>query len=234
MNITVILPSWNRPNRLQQSLEALRRNTHDVTIAVALHAGDVESLNVAKSLADSIFVHPNRSFIPFWCRYDPVVQYIPSDWYVIWADDVVAEPGWLEAALSSPEKGMVGMWDGWAVTHFVISHKYLMEHLHGHVPPYYWVWCVDNELIAVANGCGEYKVVSNPICRQYHPCHNNAPDDDTYRLGDKHHREDYQLFLDRSARGVPDEPSRYNWTGYWDASQCEVRQNDVPKEVKIG
>jgi hypothetical protein len=143
----------------------------------------------------------------------------------MWADDVIAPVGWLETAfaVAGDSHGLIGLWDGHAVTHFVMHRDFMFTYLDGHFnAPYYMTWCVDNELLAIAKRANQYNEVRIPVCRQYHPAHGDAPDDNTYRACQRYQATDLAIFYDRQARGFPDEPTKYQLDGYWDAETCEV------------
>lgn len=138
-----------------------------------------------------------------------------GDPIVFAADDLVWEPGWLEAALGELEQfdggwGLVGFNDGhWGAelsTHYLMSRRFIIEILGGVVAwDFYRHSFNDLEVNERAKRAGRYRWCEQAHVRHRHWLFGDRAKDDTDTRTLASHAEAERIYSERAAKGFPND-----------------------------
>lgn len=217
--VAICLPTRGRAEQLAQRMRHLLRQPLpegvELVLALGVERNDRESKRVAYELE-----RDNRSPITIvtierpdgetavqgWNRLYMAVS-ISCHWFVLGADDIIWQPGWLEAALDVAHKTgaqVIGLNDGGHTdmtkyaAHYMADKSFCEEVLNGNlVPPVYQSWWFDREVCEVARTLGVYAPAWQAVAEHTHPDWGNAERDDTYNLAWPLHDVDRAVYLKR-------------------------------------
>ena len=138
-----------------------------------------------------------------------------ADWFVLGADDIRFQDGWLAEALKVAEETgaqVIGLSDGGHTDvdiyapHYMASRQFTEDFNSGYMaPPMYQAWWFDREICEKAQYEGLYAPAPLAVAEHRHPNWDLAPVDETYRLGQQYHEADKQIYKQRRAAGYPAE-----------------------------
>lgn len=208
-DLAVLVPVLRRPHRVRPLLDTFRAATPGTPRVVFICDPDDEPEReaVAEAGGEELVVSGGYA-----TKVNAAVAVTDEPLIFLAADDIHPEPGWLDAANAElqGEIGVVGVNDlisrrpgreGHA-THFLMARWYaVLPTIDGSCGPLceaYTHSFVDDELIATATRRGAYTYAPNAHVRHEHPMNGTADDDDTYRKGRQHFRDDRRLFQRRS------------------------------------
>lgn len=218
-SVSVVIPSRDRPESLLRAVESVLSTSPGVDIVCVLDDGDVESRAILPTL-DAIsvcIVTGEMHTAELWNIGAAFARRMNNaNYFVIGADDVVFQPGWLEAAwnvmVSIGGSGLVGLneGDGSAfgvmATHFMVSLKYAVRGLGGCIMiPSYRHGHTDAEATIRARRDGRLAWAEEARIQHLHPIYGTAPNDKIYEKGAASIPHDEALFLERMAAGFPDD-----------------------------
>jgi hypothetical protein len=200
---------------LSNMLESLKKTTREFSVnVIAVIDEDVESRDIALEFGCFVnFSKTKRGALNCW----NLALQASGDILIAAGDDQIFHEGWLEYALESHNKklvgyGVVGMNDlayngnTQVSTMFLFDRKYCIEHMGGiFAPPMYKYYCVDSEWNEKARMLGRFYWDERSVVEHLHSAHGK-------REHDAHDEEkevagwmeiDNKTFEERKARGFP-------------------------------
>lgn len=200
MNVSVIIPSIRRVGRLLQALDSIS-NVHEIVVVT----DDPETIATCRQLDKPMhIIEAHCNAIEGW---NIGAAHATGDWFVLIGDDCVLLPGWLEAVQTTPNRGFVGLYEGYDVGfvgHYAISRDCACEVLNGVVMvPHYKSWWVDQETCWHIHQAGRYAATRKIVCVHNHFSLGRAPHDEIYARGYAWHAEDEATFKRRQTSGFP-------------------------------
>ena len=213
MKLSAIIPTKRRGAQCAKMIERLFETTQgqDVeAIVVAYPTPDLDAVfNVMTRYPLRIYLDLGNA-IAAWNLGASMAN---GDTFLIVDDDSYFYPDWLTCALESYTTGFVGLNDlytngaDWS-TRYLMRRECVVNVLGGVVQvPHYRSWCADLETCRRAQAAGRYVYEPRAIVEHRHWQLGKAPQDETYRDGDKEHAADQQIYELRAAMGFP---SDYN------------------------
>ena len=195
--VSVIIPSRNRPERLQKSIASLLETTrdHNIEIICVLDSDDTASHELVKGLPVRIVENADPSLmgIPKWNMGAAVAR---GEWLVTGADDVVWLPGWLDDGHS----------DGRFATHYMVTRQFAIDHLGGVLQiPAYKSWYSDIEVYERAVRAQLYVFATDAHIEHKHAAFKEVPEDEIYQRGEPHHTDDMRIYKQRREDGFPND-----------------------------
>lgn len=217
--IMLAIPVLGRAERLKPLLDSIDGNTRSPHYTVFVCSpGDDAAIAAATVLpAETMIVpwEPDRG--DYARKINAACAAYPAyDWVFTGATDIEFTPAWDIAAFTSaklrerdgsPPVGVIGTIDecnprtkdARHSTHSLVA-RWFVNGLDGTLlHEGYWHNFVDDELLDRARALRCYSP-SPAVVRHFHPNHNTAPDDDTYRRGAQNFEQDRRHFLRRRGR----------------------------------
>ncbi len=218
-SLAILIPSAHRPRRLAQCLASLLCSDlkRPLTVVVSLVQDDVDSLLITdlypmvQVLIRTIEEYVRGAVYGWNSCLRHATGY---DLYVLGADDLLFEQGWLSAAINEldrlPESsGVVGFndlaSDGTVyAAHWLADRRFLIEHMGGVMyPPMYRSWWCDREISDIAMALKRYAWAKAAIVEHMNYGFGKSPFDRTYRDAAENYEADRQLYNQRKALGFP-------------------------------
>lgn len=204
MNLSIILPSIWRIERLREAVTNLADTTQGLDVEIVVVAGDDDTAQACASL-------PVRCVTGGNCAvqaYNVGSIHARGDWLMPCADDQRFLPGWLDEALGTPNAGFVGLNEGsftiYAAGYFLIRREVIHNALGGaFLPPVYRSWCADLEVSEHMHRAGLFTMTKRVVLEHLHYSLAKSPDDATYEHGRKWHAGDEAMYALRKAQGFP-------------------------------
>ena len=214
--IVIVVPVLGRP----QNAGPLASNIAEATtvpyrlVFVCSPQDDAEIEAVVATGADMLISPSEEPRGDFARKINHAYRYSSEPFLFQAADDLVFHPGWAEACLEAINSGGFGVCGtndlanpvvrrGLHSTHSLIRRSYVDDPGASADGPgtvfseaYWHQWC-DNELVGLAKSRGLFCFAETAVVEHRHPIWRTAPDDDTYRRGSAHAREDARLFRQR-------------------------------------
>lgn len=215
---SVVIPSYARPERLLGAVESALSTASNIEVVCVLRETDDESRAILETLEGNlIVVLIDESDDDVWRagqRWNEGAKHASGEFFFLGSDDLVFEPGWLDALFAGLEElggqGVavpnVGLQLGFGTyaSHYLVSRAYLIEKLGGVLfPPVYQHNYGDIEVTAVCGDAVMYCVDS--IVHHNHPHDGSAEFDKSYERTLKCRDGDRELFEKRRAGGFPPE-----------------------------
>jgi glycosyltransferase involved in cell wall biosynthesis len=210
--ISIIIPSRDRPIGLLRVIASVLLTTkdYDVEIIPVLDVPDKGSHELLKYLPGLKIVTMSSSYINGHPQQKFQAGYKAStgEWVVTGSDDITFERGWLEAALTHPNKGFVGLWEEHhkekLAILFMVTRNYVETAMNGRLGlTWYYAKWLDNEWKARAEQRGAFTVCAKAKFVHHHARYVGKMDD-IARLGEQHYAQDKKTFLDRRRAGFPE------------------------------
>jgi glycosyltransferase involved in cell wall biosynthesis len=213
-DITVVIPSQDRPERLLRAVESVLSTAPDAEVVCVLDRDDDASRAILRGLdVRSVLISGGVSTAERWNAGAIVAS---GDLFVTGADDLIFQPGWAEAALVDMQKlnnyGIVALNlgpdfnFGLLASHFMASRKYCSLGQGGVLmPPVYQHGFCDVEVTYRATQ--SHRIIHCEAARAVHehPHNGTAEEDDIYRKGKASHDEDDALFHQRKQACFPND-----------------------------
>lgn len=210
--ISVLLPTTGRPDMAQRCIRDLRATTcgHKLEIVCAVDADPESRQRLEPNVDQLLYSEAYRGCSRAW---NDCLAVATGDPIVFAADDLLWEPGWLDAALAKLAEfpdgwGLVGFndghWDETLSTHYLMSRRFVVEVLGGVVAwDFYRHSFNDAEVNERARLAGRYAWCETARVGHQHWLFGGRPRDatDERTLGD--HAESEQIFNQRRAAGFP-------------------------------
>jgi glycosyltransferase involved in cell wall biosynthesis len=213
--IVIVVPVLGRPDNVAPLVANVLQETtvpHRI-VFVCNPDDDAEIEAVLAAGADMLIIDEPAGPGDFARKLNHAYQHTREPWIFQAADDVVFHPGWAEACLhaAGDRYMVVGTQDlanpvvrrGHHSTHSLIRRCYVDDPGASADGPgsvfsevYHHQWC-DNELIGLAKSRGLFVFAKDAVVEHRHPIWRTAPDDETYRRGAAHARDDRALFQRR-------------------------------------
>lgn len=205
--VSIILPSLNRPKQLISTIENIKDTSSgiDIEFIILLNESDTKSQEAMKD-SNFLLVPDNYSPIQAWNLGAKLCNGV---WMYLGSDDVVHPPNWLRKSLSIPNQGFIGLSDGrpvfnWALF-FLVTKDWCKKYQNGvFLVPHYHNWGVDPEISMRAKRSGTY-VISPVLLDHRHHIFGKSKKDSTYRRAEKYHERDIELFKNRQALDFPND-----------------------------
>lgn len=212
--IAVIVPVLDRPQNAVPFMRSLRASTG---LASVLAVCSTESDAEAWEAAGASVLRTDR--ISFAEKVNEGYSKTSEPWVFLVGDDVTFRPGWLDhaqAVARNTGAKVIGTND-WAnervmrgehATHMLIARDYIDEHGASWDGPGvvchegYRHWYVDDEIVTVAKQRGVFGPALASVVEHHHPLFGTAPDDETYRRGQRHAGKDKATFVKRAQQFV--------------------------------
>lgn len=221
--VTVILPLWRRPHRVQPVVEAFTAAGGPLELVLVVSEDDVDTYREAENTTARVWAAtwPGGSPGDYARKVNAAARASTAPWVFTGADDLAPASGWVEAALGvSPyghTAGVVGtndlfnprVLDGTHSTHSLVARWYMDDPGGAWGEPgtvfhegYPHEFC-DDELVGVAKSRGRFRCAPESIVEHLHPYAGKSERDAVYDHGHSRNREAQLLFLRRSRGWVP-------------------------------
>jgi hypothetical protein len=208
--VDVLVPVLNRPQNAEPFMRSLRASTGLATVSVACN-NTIDRDAWLDAGAHRVIVTEDRTTFAQKIN-DLYASADGAPWVFIVGDDVKFHAGWLDhAQLVGQRSAVVGTNDlgnarvmaGEHATHLLIRRQYIDEVGASWDGPGvvchegYRHWFVDDEIVSAAKHRGAWGMALGSIVEHLHPLWGKSDDDETYRLGQRHHAADGKLFRKR-------------------------------------
>jgi glycosyltransferase involved in cell wall biosynthesis len=199
MKHSVILPTRGRMDGLARAVQSIGA---DCEIVIVSADPEVKAFCEGKPV---VFVPSSGSTgIANW---NTGAAAATGDWLVTMMDDAVLLPNWRAEVERTPNRGFVGLYEGFNVGfvgQWAISRAWAHEVMGGVLMiPHYKSWWADWETCDLAKRAGRYAVTSEVVLIHNHYTLGRSANDDTYRDGKQWHAQDEQTYKRRKAAGFP-------------------------------
>lgn len=215
--ISVIMPTMGRPNLYQpaQCVQMFFEMTrgHDVEAVCVVECHEPTAETLCKTGARVFFRPTHEGGIRGW---NEGAWHATGDIFVLGADDLFWQPGWLDEALEAWDKlpdhcGVVGLndchrRDGWAfATHFMMTRSFALLNMGGvFLPPVYYHYNCDLEVGTRARKAGQYIWAMKARADHRHFLYDKRRYDSVYdSVGYQIYANDTALYDMRNAAGFP-------------------------------
>lgn len=214
--LAILVPVLARPHRVRPLLESIAATVPEGTRVVFVCDPDdyPEQRAIHASLHDDAYgplaVQVATCDGGYAKKANAAVRATDEPLVMLAADDLDFQEGWFDAALDKLGGGVeaVGLNDlidrptrPQHATHFLLTRRYAEQPtIDGQPGPLfegYTGWFCDDELIGTATRRGVYAYAEDAHVEHLHHIAGKAFDDDTYRKGRAHAREDRRLFRQR-------------------------------------
>lgn len=210
MELSIILPSLNRPAKLIATILNLLYTTknNDIEIITVLDSNDLTSQSImSKNNYPYIISPPESSPIYKW-NFGAMNS--KGKWIYQCSDDILHPDNWLNKCFDTPNHGFLAINDGRIGKSFepfyMATRDWLIENQHGVLAvPHYRHWGNDMEIAARARRIGHYQLAHGVIFEHLHFIFGKAKKDSTYARAEKFYKKDIDLFNEREALGFPDD-----------------------------
>jgi glycosyltransferase involved in cell wall biosynthesis len=213
--LAILVPVLNRPQNVEPLLESISHSTPgDWRVIFLVDPSDDAEL---EAIYDAIVVFgTDRVWFrecggSYAAKINFGARHTDAPLVFLAADDLRFRRGWLDAARQhlSKDTQVVGVNDlcsdrvqrGEHATHFLMTREYALQPTvdggRGPLHEGYRHWFCDDELVATARRRGVLAFARDSIVEHFHPMNGKAPDDETYRKGREHQRQDRALFRQR-------------------------------------
>ena len=215
--VVVCLPTFGRGDQFYHRARLLLEQELPEGVALVLsvsvvHAADVHSWKMAVQLENKfpgrVTISERDTAMTAVDGWRQAFEAMPgADWYVLGADDVEFQAGWLLEALDIAgltRAQVIGLndlhtnLDDYAA-HYMMSGEYAAKY--GFIPAGYQSWWFDREVCQAAQARGRYAPAWRAVVEHFHPDWGTAPVDDTYRSGMVYRDADKMLYKVRRAGG---------------------------------
>lgn len=217
MKIGVLLPSAYRPHHLARCLTSLLSGERalDLRIVVSLIDDDEESAPLLTEIPCNVVLRSAKEYqrgaVYGWNK---CLSYAPDcDVYVLAADDLVFQPGWIDFALIELDAlgghGLIGLNDmssdgNLYAAHWLADRQFLIEHNGGVMyPPLYRSWWADREVSDIAQMAQCYRWARLALVEHFNYTFDKSPLDRTYRDAMANYDHDRELYHRRKADEFP-------------------------------
>ncbi len=211
MLVSVVIPSRERPERLRGCVEQLQKVSPDVEIIIVADIGDDPTVEVAEDLGCKVVI-ADEPLGPVHC-WNIGAAAAEGDAFVLGADDLVFQDGWLEASLKGLNEltghGLVAFNDlsplaGKQATHYLISKSYACNEWGGCMAiPAYKQHFIDTEATVRAKRDKCYFYADDAIVEHNHWLWDKADNDETYQRGQESYSDNQDIFKKRIEHGFP-------------------------------
>jgi hypothetical protein len=214
-DVTVIVPVVGRPQNAKPFMQSLRASTGLASVVVVGEKGDEETLAAWNTEgADVVLRTDLKSFAEKVNAGKREFLADTATWFFIVGDDVRFHAGWLDHAqqvarntgakvVGTNDLANVRVTSGEHATHLLIARDYIDEVGASWDGPGvvchegYRHWYVDDEIVLAAKQRGVWAPALASVVEHFHPLFGTAPDDETYRKGQRHAGKDKALFVRR-------------------------------------
>ena len=218
MTISILLATTGRPDMVQTFVDSLIETTGDAELElIAAVDHDPETLRVlsASVLPKRVGLLINYKDELRGCSkaWNDALTLSTGDPVILAGDDLEWQPGWLEAALTAMRTlpdgwGVVGFndghWDGDLSTHYMVSRRFILEHLGGVIAwECYTHSFNDVEMCERAKRAGRYVWAEDAKVYHSHWLFGDREQDDTDVRNLERHTESQRTFLERKLAGFP-------------------------------
>lgn len=205
MQLSVILPSLWRVERMKAAVQNIIQTTATHTVQIVVVAGDHDTFDAAQAIGEPVLAHYGGATAIEACNMGlNVARY---EWYFPTGDDCEMLPGWLDECEATPNQGFIGLNEGIDadfVGGYMVSWPFVARALSGVICiPHYRAWWQDQEICHHAKNAGAYVKTRTIVMRHNHPTLGRMPMDDTYRRSAQWHALDGEVFARRKAAGFP-------------------------------
>lgn len=215
LKVSICMPTRGRCDQAINAIHNVFATTdgHDVEMIVVSHPDSNDLMRLA-ALADR---YPKLQIFGHVCTaiegWNFAASFASGDFIKVYDDDLIAEPGWLDAVestwkqLGCPEIAYFGLWDKHRLvphelfTRAIGTRKFFTDVCGGVLTiPIFKSWYDDNAKFDLATkaGCAHYCPQS--IIHHHHPAY-GFPDDETYALGRSRHHGDEETYNAWKSRG---------------------------------
>lgn len=210
--ISVIMPTLNRPKRLQDCIMSLRSSMDfksNCELIVIIDSNDYETISVLKVFHISFLTMvPGVTPVEKW-NYG--LLHAKQPWIMLAADDIVFSGDWINRSLNTPNRGFLGFhdevseFDKGFMPHYMATREWLKTYQNGVLcVPHYKHWGPDLEICARAIRSKTY-AVSTASIRHKHVFFDTQFADSTYDKAKPHYQNDVKMFYTRRENGFPDD-----------------------------
>jgi hypothetical protein len=208
--VDVIVPVLDRPQNAEPFMRSLRASTGLANVtAVCSSEDDAEAW---EAVGATVLRTDKISFAE---KVNEGYAKTTEPWIFIVGDDVSFRPGWLDHAQATARNTgakVIGTNDmanprvvaGEHATHMLIARNYIDEVGASWDGPGvvchegYRHWFVDDEIVTAAKRRNVFAPCLASVVEHHHPLFGTAPDDETYRRGQRHAGKDKATFIKRS------------------------------------
>lgn len=218
--VSACMPTRGRPITSVRSIKSFYETTkgHSREMIVCSHPD--ESLPILQGMEKDQATYPGLKVLSKDCTaiegWNWAAKHARGEWLKVWDDDLVANPGWLDAAfrkhesVGSPSMCYLGLWDtdsrvpSQLFTRAMGTRSFFVEACGGVITiPAYARWYDDNEKFEIAQraGCAWYCPESK--IDHHQAATGRGPWDATAQLGQDRGIRDAETFEQRKRAGFP-------------------------------
>jgi hypothetical protein len=224
MKIAICLPTKGRAAQMKKRVNDLILQPIppgvELFVSLAVIRDDTATLRAVNDIIDQwydsevsvilTFREAGSTAVEGWnLAYRAVANF--GHWFVLGADDLIRDPGWLDEPLKiihqSERVEVIGLNDGHTdlnqyAPHYMVNTWFCLDALGDHlVPPMYKSWWFDREVCEIARQRGVYSPAWNASVEHTHPDWQTAAVDDTYSQAKPLHDVDRAVYLRRQGNG---------------------------------
>ena len=216
MNISVVIPSVGRTEKLLRCIEQLYSVTDDFECVVVVEDEDkqtTDAMREAQKEYSGLVVVNNATRRGCVYCWNLGAQHASGDAFIPCADDVLFHAGWKDSALKALNGyGLVGLNNGSGRTHkyfddfYLATRDYCVDYQGGVLCcPHYKYICTDKEACLVAQRNNKYIYAEDAVIEHMHWIFKKSELDDTYdlRTKDGGTRNDEKIYTARKNAGFP-------------------------------
>lgn len=217
--VAVLIPALSRPDNVRPLVESLVASTGLATPYFVCDRTDIPELAAVLAAGAREIVYDGDKPGTFAEKVNAGYRATSEPWIFLAGDDVRFRPGWLDHALEVANlygRKVIGTNDlgnprvmrGEHATHMLIARSYIDEQGASWDGPGvvchegYRHWFVDDEIVNAAKQRGVWGMALGSIVEHLHSLFGKAADDDVYRLGQSHAKQDAATYRRRLARAV--------------------------------
>jgi glycosyltransferase involved in cell wall biosynthesis len=200
--VDIIIPTYKRLHRLRATYDQLWHEKVSVgaNLIFVCHESDSESIAAVRAYGlEPVIDTQSPSGVN---ATNAGFRASTSEWVVIGQDDFTWPRGWLQKALAhTKDAKIIGFYDGYE-PHIDMQHSVGWLVKRDVLPDYFFFPGYhknysDNEFNDMAKSMGVWKFAEDVYVQHEHPGFTGAELDETYTHLEKHHAEDYNLYLSR-------------------------------------
>jgi hypothetical protein len=212
--VDVIVPVLHRPQNVKTLMESLTASTGLADAWFICEPGDAEEIAEVQKHNGYVMEQPGTFAEKVNWAYAKLTSKPRAPWILLVGDDVRFRPGWLDQAMEVARRyngEVIGTNDlansrvmrGEHATHMLIRRDYIDKvgaswDGPGIVCHPYRHWFVDDEIVCAAKQRGVFQSALGSQVEHLHPIAGKAAEDEVYRKGQEHTKEDQAEFEARA------------------------------------
>jgi glycosyltransferase involved in cell wall biosynthesis len=211
--ISIIIPTLNRPIRLENCLNSListLRSDIKVEVIPVIDKCDKETIEILNAFKlRYLEMEPPVTPVQKW-NYG--FQHASNEWILLGADDISFSYRWIERTFDTPNRGFFGFHDGISqfdkgfMPHYMATKWWYKTYQNGVMcVPHYKHWGPDLEACSRAINSKTYAISPAPLIHLHPYFSKEIEFDSTYKKGREYQDADLDLWAKRSKLNFPND-----------------------------